>query len=62
MAEDFDGTPAMELFTPEFRAAHALASIASWEPETRRQREEAPVASPVDEEILDRLKSLGYLK
>ena len=62
VADDFDGNPALDLFTPEFRSRHAVTSIASWEPETRRQREEAPVASPVDEEILGRLRSLGYLK
>jgi arylsulfatase A-like enzyme len=61
VADDFDGNPALDLFTEEFRATHALTTIPSWEPETARARGEAPVASPVDDEILGRLKSLGYL-
>ena len=62
IAEDFDGRPEMDLFTKEFRAAHASSSIPSWEPEVERTRVEAPVESPVDAQILERLKSLGYLK
>lgn len=62
VADDFDGDPALDLFTAEFRSRHPVESIPSWEPSTARQREEAPVASPVDEEIMGRLKSLGYLK
>lgn len=61
VADDFDGSPALDLFTPAFKADHPVASIPSWEPETARQREDAPIASPVDEEILGRLRSLGYL-
>jgi hypothetical protein len=62
VAEDFDGRPALDLFTADYRAAHAVTSIASWEPEVARVREAAPVASPVDAQILERLKSLGYLQ
>jgi arylsulfatase A-like enzyme len=61
VADDFDGSPALDLFTEAFRRAHPVERIASWEPEASRARDDAPVASPVDGEILDRLRSLGYI-
>jgi predicted AlkP superfamily phosphohydrolase/phosphomutase len=62
VAEDFDGRPALDLFTEAYRSAHAVTSIASWEPEVARVREATPIASPVDGQIMERLKSLGYLQ
>lgn len=62
IADDFDGRPALDVFTKEFRAEHPVSSIPSWEPEVARTRAEAPVESPVDAQILERLKSLGYLQ
>jgi hypothetical protein len=62
VAEDFDGRPALDLFTKDFRAAHPVSRIPSWEPEVERTRADAPVESPVDAQIIDRLKSLGYLQ
>jgi predicted AlkP superfamily phosphohydrolase/phosphomutase len=61
VADDFDGSPELDLFTEAFRRAHPVESIASWEQEASRARDDAPVASPVDAEILERLRSLGYL-
>ena len=57
-----DGRSALDLFEPAFRRARELERIASYEPEIDRERAEAPVVSPVDAEILSRLKSLGYLE
>lgn len=61
VADDFDGDAALELFTDDWVAMHDVDRIPSWEPEVERLRRDAPVASPVDAEILDRLESLGYL-
>ena len=61
VADDFDGSPEADLFTEGFRRAHPVERIASWEQETAGARDDAPVASPVDDEILERLRSLGYL-
>jgi arylsulfatase A-like enzyme len=61
-AEDMDGRPALELFTDEFRRAVPPASVASYEPETSRARWDAPVTSPVDDQILERLRALGYIQ
>ncbi len=62
VADDMDGEAALELFEADFRRERKLERIPSWEPEAGRVREEAPVVSPVDAEILSRLKSLGYLE
>jgi hypothetical protein len=61
VAEDMDGRPALDLFAEEFTDRHELGSIASYEPEVSRTREEAPITSPVDGEILARLRTLGYI-
>jgi hypothetical protein len=55
-----DGWPALELFDAA-TASREPETIASWEPEVERFRQAAPVTSPVDGEILERLRTLGYL-
>jgi hypothetical protein len=62
VAEDMDGRPALDLFTKEFLGAHPEARVASYEPEAARARRNAPVASPVDGQILERLRALGYIQ
>ncbi len=62
VADDMDGRAALDLFDDEFRAAHRVATIPSYEPEVERTREDAPLVSPVDEEILMRLRALGYIQ
>ncbi len=62
VADDMDGRPALELFDDDFRREMKLDRIPSYEPEVVRARVAAPVASPVDAEILARLRSLGYLE
>jgi arylsulfatase A-like enzyme len=61
VARDMDGRPALELFREEVVRNRPVETIPSWEPEVERSREEAPVTSPVDAEILERLDALGYL-
>jgi predicted AlkP superfamily phosphohydrolase/phosphomutase len=60
VAREMDGRPALELFD-EATASREPETIASWEPEVERFREATPVTSPVDDEILERLRTLGYL-
>ena len=59
VAEDFAGTPRVDLFTDAFRAGHPLRTIASWgsmdEP-TDAER------SSVDQELVDELRALGYIE
>ncbi len=61
VADDFDGDVARDLFSADGGAPGDVDRIESWEPEVERLRREAPASSPVDEEILERLESLGYL-
>ncbi|MBZ0267551.1 alkaline phosphatase family protein [bacterium] len=61
VGEDFDGDVAEGLFTPEYLATHDVATVPTWEDEVEPARRDAPVASPMDNEILERLKALGYL-
>ena len=61
VARDLDGEPALDLFSEEHRAGAEIEWIESWEPEVSRTREATPRTSPVDDEILTRLKALGYL-
>jgi predicted AlkP superfamily phosphohydrolase/phosphomutase len=62
LAEDMDGRPALDLFAEGFREAHEPSWIGSYEPETATSRSEAPVTSPVDGQILERLRALGYIQ
>ncbi len=57
VAEDFEGRAWTELYTPEFRAAHPVRSIASW----GAAREGAAPTSEADAELLEQLRALGYL-
>jgi predicted AlkP superfamily phosphohydrolase/phosphomutase len=61
VAEDMDGRPALDLFTAEFQRRHEVVEIPSYEPEVAPARATAPVQSPVDAEIIERLTTLGYL-
>jgi hypothetical protein len=61
VATDMDGSPALDLFEEEHLFGHPVQEIPSWEPEVDRERGGAPVASPVDAEIVSRLRALGYL-
>ncbi len=61
VAEDLDGRPAVELFEDEYMAAHPLEWVATYETgETRGDG--SPMASPMDEGIKEKLRSLGYIE
>jgi predicted AlkP superfamily phosphohydrolase/phosphomutase len=60
VADDMSGRPLTEIFTEEFARANPVATIESY---GRTQRTgEAPIESPVDAEVLERLRSLGYIQ
>ncbi len=64
MAADMKGRPLLAALTPEFQKANPLTTVASYDG-PGRPREGAPSlpgsSAAIDEEILARLKSLGYI-
>ncbi len=60
VAEDMPGRVLSEIFTDEFAGANPIATIES---HGRTERADAaPIESPVDDEVLERLRSLGYIE
>jgi len=57
VAEDFAGHARTELFTETYRRDHILRTIPTWGSMDDWKVE----TSPVDEELIEELKSLGYL-
>lgn len=57
VAEDADGRPWPELFTPEFRRRHPLREIPTW----GKPKRPGAAAHGADQEVLDDLRALGYL-
>ena len=61
VAEDMRGTVVTDFFTPGFREAHPVLTIDTYET-TREAAHPEPLESPVDDELVRRLKSLGYIQ
>ncbi|MGH9869146.1 MAG: tetratricopeptide repeat protein [Candidatus Polarisedimenticolia bacterium] len=64
VAADMAGRPLMEAISPAFQAAHKLATVPSYEKPGEGPRADASLpgsSAAIDEEILARLKSLGYI-
>jgi len=63
VATDMVGKPALDAFTPEFRSRHRLATVDTFDdPEGRHADVAVPGSSAeINEEILAKLKSLGYV-
>jgi predicted AlkP superfamily phosphohydrolase/phosphomutase len=59
VAEDFAGRPRTALFGAEFRRAHPLRTIRTWG--TRKQGGTAR-SSKADEDLLNELRALGYIR
>jgi hypothetical protein len=60
LAEDMDGEPIVKLLTKEkldYALEHAVASY-----DTPGTKQEIPIASPADEKVKERLRSLGYVE
>jgi predicted AlkP superfamily phosphohydrolase/phosphomutase len=58
--EDMDGRVLDELFTPEWREAYPRKRIPTYD--TEDWRPQAPIPSGVDEELMKRLRALGYIE
>jgi predicted AlkP superfamily phosphohydrolase/phosphomutase len=61
IAEDMEGRMMREAIDPAFLSAHPPRTIPTYEREAS-QVPRAPVASPEDEQIRERLRSLGYIQ
>ena len=61
IAEDMEGTLMRDAIAPSFLAAHPPEAIATYE-QGRAAAPAAPVASPMDAQIKERLRSLGYIE
>jgi len=59
VADDMDGEPLTAMMTPEFLAKHPVSRVATYE--TEEWTEQQAIESSFDEEVLERLRSLGYL-
>ncbi len=60
VAEDMDGRVLLDAFSPEYIRAHRVKTISSYGPRTNFS--EKPIKSNFDSKIIERLKTLGYLK
>ncbi|PWT91655.1 MAG: hypothetical protein C5B54_04895 [Acidobacteria bacterium] len=60
VADDFDGKVLVNAFNEDFTRSHSIAHIKSWETGTKSA--EKPVATPDDKEMMEDLRSLGYLQ
>jgi len=60
VAEDMDGGPMLEAFEQSFLEEHPVETIPTYEPGGPKDPE-APIESPIDEGIKEKLRSLGYI-
>lgn len=61
VARDMDGQPLTEALAPEFLAAHPIAWIDSYGGARGVADDEAVVASHGDAEVIEKLRSIGYI-
>ncbi len=61
VAEDLDGRPAVALFEDDYLSAHPIEWVATYETGEARG-DDTPMASPMDEGIKEKLRSLGYIE
>ncbi len=59
-AADMDGRVLEEIFTPEWRRSYPRERVPTYD--TEGWREQSPIESEFDEELLERLRKLGYLE
>lgn len=64
VAEDMDGEVITEIFTREFLINNSIKYIHSYEEKhtSKKQKNKRPIQTPLDEELIERLKALGYIK
>jgi predicted AlkP superfamily pyrophosphatase or phosphodiesterase len=61
VAEDMDGSPMLDVFEEDFLKANPVRTIPTYESGGPRDPE-APIESPMDEGIKEKLRSLGYIE
>ena len=61
VARDMDGQPLTEALTPEFQKAHPIAWVDSYGGARAVDEEETLVASAGDAEMIEKLRSIGYI-
>jgi hypothetical protein len=59
LAEDLAGPVERPLFASAFLSRHPVRHVSTYGP---RARPERPKGRPLDQEMIDRMKSLGYLR
>lgn len=62
VGEDMDGRVLAEAMSPRFMKAHPVSSIPTYETQVRREVSAEPIESPVDDEIRERMRALGYIE
>jgi predicted AlkP superfamily phosphohydrolase/phosphomutase len=62
VGRDMDGYVLTDIMDEEFRATHPVTFVDTYEREDADAASEEPVESSVDEEIRERLRSLGYIE
>jgi hypothetical protein len=60
VARDLASPPAVELFSQEFAAGHPVRPVASYG--ARRTAARAGAGAPLDREMIERMRSLGYVR
>lgn len=60
VATDLANAVPLELFTSQFRASHPVRSVATYGP--RRTEPRRSAGQPLDQEMIERMRSLGYVK
>jgi arylsulfatase A-like enzyme len=64
VAEDMDGSVLTEAIDPDFLRAHPVRTIETYEPEREPTdvADREPIESPIDDEVRERLRALGYIE
>ena len=61
VAEDMDGAPVLAAFTESYLAKHPVTFVPTYETDGPRG-DDAPMESPMDEGIKEKLRALGYIE
>jgi predicted AlkP superfamily phosphohydrolase/phosphomutase len=61
VGKDMDGRVLEDAIEPDFLKAHPVRTIPSYEEIVKRGHSGEPIESPVDDEIRERMKALGYI-
>lgn len=62
VGKDMDGEVLTEAIAPLCRFLHPIKYVETYDADWKKDKAEEPVASPFDKQIIERLKSLGYLQ